>query len=146
MPTTGYYGMNALLKMGDGATPTEVFTTVAAVNGDLPMPDLTQATAEITSRDSTGGYDEFIPTIKSAGEIEFDLIWDPANATHGGATGLLALYNNQTKRNFQITLPSPLTQKWSFAAYVTGYQATAPQDGAMTATVKLKLTGAPTLA
>lgn len=146
MPTVGYDARKALIKVGDGATPTEVFTTIGQVNSEIPMPQLSATTQDITSRDAAGDYDEVMPGRKSAGDIAITVIWDPQNPTHVGASSLLALFNNKTLRNFQITLPAPLTQKWSFAAYVVNYQPSAPMEGAMTASVTLRIVGEPTFA
>jgi len=53
---------------------------------------------------------------------------------------------NRTKRNFQLVFPDVGATTWAFAAYVTGFEPSAPVDDLLGASVTLKITGQPTLA
>lgn len=127
------------LKTGDGGTP-ETFATVAEV-GDLEGPDMSLATEEVTTHSSAGGWDEFIGTILSGGEVSFPINYVPTEATHDMETGLQADMINRVKRNFQLVYPDPGGNGYQFAALVTGFKPKAPVKGKLSADVKLKISG-----
>jgi predicted secreted protein len=121
-------------------------TTIAAVR-NVGGPGLALDTEDVTTHDSPGAWEEHVGTILRTGEISLDLIYDPNAATHKNASGgLLADLVSRTAQSYSIVFPSSGSVTWSFSAFVTGYEPTAPVDGALTAAVKLKLTGEPTLA
>jgi len=121
-------------------------TTVAAVSS-VSGPGLSLDTEDVTSHDSTAGWEEVVGTILRSGEVTLDLVWDPNAATHKYASGGL-LYDmvQRTSTTFSIVYPSSPTVTWTFTAFVTGFEPSAPVDGALTASVTLKITGQPTLA
>lgn len=119
---------------------------IAAVK-NVSGPGLSADTADVTTHDSTGAWEEHVVTILRTGEISLDLVYDPNAATHKNASGgLLADLISRTAQTYSIVFPSTAAVTWSFSAFVTGFEPGAPHDDALTATVKLKLTGQPTLA
>jgi len=141
---TAISSFGTLLKIGDGA-PTEVFTTIAEVM-DISGPSQTMATAETTSQTSANKARTFIGTVLDGGEVTFDINYEPAGATHDQTTGLIKDQTDLTVRNFELVFPDPATTTWSFAALVTNFEPTAPVDGALTASVTLKVSGLPSIA
>lgn len=133
-----------LLKIGDGGGP-ETFTTIAEVQ-DIAGPKLALATEEVTHHTSTGGYDEFIGTIKSGGEVTFDLNFIVQDATQSFSTGLIKDYDDKTLRNFTITWTDTGTTTWPFSALVTAFEPDGPVSGKLSAAVTLKISGQPGLA
>lgn len=145
MTSNALSSFGTLLKIGDGATPIEGFTTIAEVR-DIGGPKLEQGTEEVTHHGSPGGWREFIGTLLSAGEVTFDLNFIPTEATHNPSTGLIADLKNRVKRNFKIVLPNPGATTWAFTALVTGFESEEPVEGSLSASVTLMVTGQPTLA
>jgi predicted secreted protein len=141
--TLGISAFGTLLKIGDGGTP-ETFTTIAEVR-DISGPSLALDTADVTSHDSPGGWEEHIGTILRSGEITFTVNFVPTHATHNPSTGLIADMVNREVRNFQLVFPNVGNTTWAFAALVTGFEPAEPVDDALTADVTLKLTGQPSL-
>jgi predicted secreted protein len=113
---------------------------------NISGPGLSLDTVDVTSHDSTGAWEEVVGTILRSGEISLDLVYDPADATHKYAAGGL-LYDLVSRTSIALTLEfsDAATTTWSFNALVTGFEPTAPVDGALTASVTMKLTGQPTL-
>ena len=145
MATAAKSSFGTFLKIGDGAT-SEAFATIAEVK-DIKGPKLKLNTEDVTSHDSTDGWAEIIGTILEAGDVSFDLNWLPANITQSFTTsGLLKDMVDRTKRNFQLVVPAASTLTWTFAAYVTEFQPELKVKGAQSASVKLEITGKPTLA
>lgn len=146
MPVTGALAAKGtLLKIGDGATPTEVFTTIAEVV-NITGPGLSMDPLDVTSHSSTAGWKEFIGGLLDAGEVSFEINYIPTDATHDATAGLINDMENRTKRNFEVIFPDSGNTKWTIAALVTGFEPGAPVDGKLTASVSLKLSGQPTLA
>lgn len=133
-----------LLKIGDGGG-TEAFTTIAGVR-DITGPSLRMEAIEVTNHSSTGGWREFVGGLFSGGEVTFDLLFDPDAATHSYSTGLINDMVDRTLRHFQVVFTDPTPTTWAFSALVTGFEPTAPVDGALTASVTLTVSGQPTLA
>lgn len=133
---TKYAAYGTLLKRGA--------TTVAQVTA-LSGPGLSLDVEDVTSHDSTGAWEEVVATILRSGEVSADIVYDPAGATHKNTSGGL-LYDlaQRASTTYSITFPGAVT--WSFTAYVVGFEPDAPVKGSLTAKVKLKITGAPTLA
>lgn len=130
-------GFGTLLKRGA--------VTVAYVT-NISGPGLSLDTEDVTSHDSTEAWEEVVATILRSGEITIDLEYDPNHATHKNASGgLLYDMTTRTSTTFSIVFPSSPTVTWSFTAFVTGFEPSAPVDGALTASVTMKITGKPTL-
>jgi hypothetical protein len=143
--TNALNSFGTLLKIGDGATPTENFTTIAELL-DIDGVTLKANTEDATNHSSPGGFEEKIPTTLAAGPIKFGINFIPTGATHSYSTGLIKDFKNKTKRNFQLVFPDSGATTWNFAAYVTSVDIKAPVKGKLTADVTLDITGQPTLA
>ena len=123
------------LKMGDGATPTETFASIAEL-GDLDGPDESLATEEVTNHGSPNGRDEYIGTILSGGEVSFSLNWLPSQPTHAALREAMV---SRRKTNFQLLFPD--LDGYQFAALVTGIKPKAPVKGKLAADVKMRISG-----
>lgn len=144
METAAKSSFGTLLKIGDGAV-SESFTTIASVR-NIGGPELSLDTEEVTSHDSTDGWEEAIGTILHAGDVKFEINYLPTSVTHNASTGLIADMVARTRRNFKIVFPDGSSTTWTFAAFVTGVSPTANVKGALRASVTLSVTGKPTLA
>ena len=131
-----YSAFGTALKKGD-----VTYAQVTNISG----PGLSLDTEDVTSHDSAGGWEEVVGTILRSGEVTMDIVYDPANATHKYAAGGL-LYDLVSRTAISLSLVFPGAVTWSFNTLVTGFEPSAPVDGALTAAVTLKLTGEPTLA
>ena len=123
------------------------FTTVAQVR-NIDGPSLALDPLDVSANDDDPRfYRDFIPGWHDPGEVTVELIWDPADATQGDfPEGLLGIYDVAEVHVFRFqTPPFGAPQTWVFSGIVTGYEPGAPFDEALTATVTIKLVGAPTL-
>lgn len=145
MTTEAISSFGIQLRRGDGGSP-ETFTLVGEVRDTTP-PQLSSDMEDVTSHQSTNGYEEVIPDgVKKTGEVKFEINYVPTNATHDGTTGLIADWKNGTKRNYRLIWPDSGNTTWNFPAYVTAFEPKAPVKGTLRADVTLKVTGSPTLA
>jgi predicted secreted protein len=117
-----------------------VVGNVTAIKG----PGISLDTADVTSHDSTGAWEEVVATILRSGEVTIDLVYDPANAQiKNSSGGLLYLLTTRASASFTITLPSAAAIV--FTGFVIGFEPDMPFDGALTASVKIKPTAVVTL-
>lgn len=144
MPKIAAFG--TMLKMGAGDTVPgpETFTNIAHVT-NIGGPSLALDTEDVTTHDSTNAWEQVVPTILRTGEISLDIEYEPANDTQDATAGLLKKLKDKVLANFQMIFPDTGATEWDFTAYCTSFEPSAPHDGALTATVKLKIDGAPTL-
>ena len=133
-----YAAFGTLLKRGT--------TTVVAVTS-ISGPGLSLDTEDVTTHDSTAAWEEVVGTILRSGEVTFDIVYDPAAATHSAtAGGLIADMVARTAQTYSLTFPDAAATVWSFSAFVTGFEPDMPVTGGLTASVTMKITGQPTLA
>ena len=133
-----YSAFGTLLKRGG--------VTIAQVT-NIAGPGISLDTQDVTSHDSTAGWEEVVGTILRSGEVKLDLVYDPNAATHKWAAGgLLSDLVLRTATAYTLVFPSTAAVTWAFNAFVTGFEPSAAVDGALTASATLKITGAPTLA
>lgn len=126
------------------------FGTVLTIGGatvvqvrDISGPSLALDTEDVTTHDSTGGWEEHVGTILRSGEVSFEIEYDPVAATHAA---LLTTMTSRTAAACTIVMPDAGATTFSFSAFVTGFEPGMPHDGALTASVTLKPTGAVTTA
>lgn len=142
MTTSARIGYGTLFKTGDGNSP-EAFTTLAEVTGITP-PAYSRDTVDVTHELSPSAWREFIAGLKDGGEVKLELNFVASGAASTALTAEFDLDGPQAVKNRQIVFQDGAT--WSFAAIVTGWEADAPIDDKMTASVTFKVTGKPTLA
>jgi len=140
MATKARSGIGTLLQIGDGATPTETFTTIPECY-DITGPEISTATEDATSHDSPNRFEEFIPTVKSGGSITFQMTYIDANVTQ---QVLRDAQDNLLVKNFRLIPPSA-TKRFEFAAIVEKVGHAYPVKGKMVCDCSLKVSGKPTL-
>ena len=127
MTTGGRAAYGTLLKRGA--------TTLAEVT-NLSGPGLSLDPLEMTSHDS-GGDREFIGGLLDGGEVTAEINFMPGNATH---KQVIADMKARTVTTWSVVFPD--TSTWSFSAFPTAFEPSAPVDGKLAASITLKVTGA----
>lgn len=135
--TDALIGKGTLLKRGDGATPTEAFTTVGEIIS-ISGPEQSLDTVDATNMDSASSTREYIAGLIDSGEVSFEMNFLPATATQ---TNVRDDLTNRTLRNFQIIWPDTGNTQVDFAAFVTSVSRSTPLDDRMTASITLKISG-----
>jgi predicted secreted protein len=131
----------------EGNTP-GTFVALANVSG-ISGPGLSRETIDVTAHDSPNAYRQFIGGLKDGGEISFDINYDPLS--HDVLVADLELTVSGGAKNWKITWPKSTGQTvagntWTFAAVMTAFEASAPIDDKLSASITLKISGKPTLA
>lgn len=116
---------------------------VAAVT-NIGGPGLGLDTTDVTTHDQATAWEETVATIIRSGEVTLDIVYDPADATHDAGTGLIYRLEDKIYSFFKLIFSEDT--EWEASGYVTGFEPGSPVDGALTASVKLKITGQPLLA
>jgi predicted secreted protein len=135
---SGLDAFGIALKRGDGVTPTEGFVTIAKVTG-VTGPEIERETYDVTAHDSADGWREFIGGLKDAGEVTINVNYDPT--VHDD---LVADFEDPKPRNYQLVFPGTLG-KWELKLILTGFSSEAPVDDKLSAEIKFKVSGKPTI-
>lgn len=146
--TTGFTGIGAALKLGDGASP-EVFTAI----GNITQFGIAQQANEVdaTHLGSSSGFREFKQGFKEV-TVSFQGHFDPDNTTHDDASGLLSLFNSGASNNYKADFSAadnngagkPATDPIAtFSAVITGLDINV-DEGMVTVSGTLRLSSAPT--
>ncbi|HBV97780.1 MAG: hypothetical protein JL50_02935 [Peptococcaceae bacterium BICA1-7] len=142
--TQAIHASGTLFQRGNGATPTEVFTTLAEIT-EIGGPQLESEDIDVTSMDSNG-WREYVAGLKDGGEISIDGNFVPKETTHAQ---MITDFNAGTVSNYQILLPDAELDanksKWTFAAKVKSLEFSHPADGVLGFSAALKISGQPTL-
>jgi predicted secreted protein len=134
---TGVMLPAAVGNLTGGTAGSEIFTTIDGVRS-LTGPTFSMETIDATHHTSGGQYREIIPSFKSGGEVSFDLVYDPNEATH---IKLIDDYESRVRRNFQIVLPDVGSYTYLFGAYVQGAELNAPIDDVLQLSCTLGVDG-----
>lgn len=125
------------LKMGNGATPTEVFTSIPEIT-TMSGPGGSAAVKDTTSLLDTAKTKRM--GLADEGQISFDINYIPADTQHAA---LRAARAARTLHNFQLVFTDSPATTWDFAGYVTGFTLQGVQvDGTMGAKVTIEVSGA----
>lgn len=101
--TAGVSAFGTLLQRGDGATPTEGFTTVAELQS-IEVPAVQTDTIDMTHHTSPGAYREYLLGLRDGGEVTLEGNYIPRNATQNASTGILADNLSGVVRHFRLVL------------------------------------------
>jgi len=116
--------------------------SIGGIRG-MNAPSLSLDTEDVTTHDSPGAWEELVATILRSGEVTLDLVYDPNLATHKESSGLLGYLNDKTRVYFDFVFLS--TYNWTFEGFVTAFEPDAPHDGALSASVTIKIDSDPVL-
>lgn len=133
---SGIDGFGTTLSRGDGEA-SEVFTAIANVTSITP-PALSRETIDVTAHDSADGYREYLGGLKDSGEVSADVNYDPSE--HDTFVDDL---DDTEPRNYKVTFPDGTV--WAFSAILTGFEASAPMDDKLGASLTWKVNGKPTI-
>jgi len=124
----------------------ELWREVAQIT-NLSGPALSLDTVDVTAHNSTGAWEEVVPTIVRSGKVTLDINYDPTEITHDATDGLPAAMAAKTLIDFEIVWPFPIVggTTWAISAYVDEFEPSAPYDGKISASTTLKIDGVPTL-
>lgn len=139
-----YSSFGVDLQLGDGATPTEVFASVAQIK-DFNPPSLSKDMQETTPHNPGGHkWRTFISGLRDGGEVTFDINYEPDETTHDSTAGLLSNLDADDLRNWKVIFPQPTAYEWAFSGTVTAFSPSNPVEGVQTASITIKVSGKPT--
>lgn len=133
-----FAGVGTKFQRSNMAT-SPTFSDIAEIN-DIDGPNMSRNTYDTTSLDTTGGYRTFIAGFRDGGEVKLEM-----NFTEAGYAAMKADFESDDLVDYKIILPDTGATTLDFAALVTGLGAKIPNDGKVTATVTLKISGEVTL-
>jgi len=109
---------------------------------NISGPSLSLDTIDVTTHDQALAWEEHVASILRSGTVTVDIVYDPALADH---VAILANMVGREAVGFELQFPDAAYTSYVFDAFVTGFTPAAPVEGALTASVNLKITGTPIL-
>lgn len=114
--------------------------------GNITGPALSLDMVEVTTMDSTAAWEEFVGGLLRSGELTFDIVYDPANATHKNAAGgILADLIARVAITYTLVFPDAATTEWTWSGFFSGFTPDMSVAGALLSSVTVKPTGVVTL-
>lgn len=143
MSSNAKFGYGTLVKMGDGGSPSETFTTIGELTGDIEFDGMESEEIEVTTHNNAinGRAKEKLPGLIDPGNLQFDINYVASDVTH---IAVRAAWTSQTKKNFK--LEDPYGNVVSLAGYIMSFPVKYPMNDAIKATIKIMITGLPTFA
>jgi hypothetical protein len=126
-------------QIGDGATPTEGFTTINQVKS-VDFSGSKLDVEEVTSADNTDGIKRHVDRLQDFGECSVEILWNPNDTTH---QQLHNAWIAKGTHNFKRINTSGFGTKL-FAGIITSFDEKQALDKATIKSCKIKLNGAPT--
>lgn len=110
---------------------------------NISPPEFSRADIDVTNHDSPGGFKEFIPGLKEAGEVPIEGHLFPTDDTQ---KGLLAAVDIDEPEPWVIEFPTVPKMYISFDGYVKSFKVgNATVDGVITFSAAIKVTGKPVI-
>ncbi|MEM1421831.1 MAG: phage tail tube protein [Pseudomonadota bacterium] len=137
---TGFLGSDLLVKIGDGASPTEAFAQFAALrNSSLSLggAPVDQTTAD--DKDVNGNIWQTVIAGPKSFSISADGVAKTANKSQ--VQQVLDDFTNNTPRNYEVTVP--VFGVFVVSIVVTNFEITAQYDDVITFSITLQANGAP---
>ena len=120
------------------------FITIAQVMS-LSGPGLSADMLESSHHTTPNFWRTKLAGFKTGGDVSLSILFDPTDITHADVVG--GLRNELDQGNlgsYEITWPDRTT--WTFSAFVSSYEVSAPHEDTLTAEITLTISGEPTLA
>lgn len=127
-----FAGRSVVLKRGDGATPTEAFTTIGQVSA---IGDFGDARDQIDVSTYGDDWKDFLGGQREGSDFEVTVLFDDADTSH---TALKADSDGSLSRNFRVE-SAAMGYGWTISTRVLGFMMGTPIDGAVQATVSTKI-------
>lgn len=117
------------------------FSAIAQVR-DISGPSMSLDPIDVSSRDLV--WKQYIAGMRDGGEVKFDCLYDSDRATHTAATagGFIKDLIDGTVGNYKLVFSDVTPVAATFSALVTKVEPKDPYNGAQTADVTFKITGA----
>jgi predicted secreted protein len=137
--STGTAGIGTQFRRWNSSLSTPAFEKMANIVS-IDGPGRSRETIDITTLDSTGGYREFIGSLRDAGTVTLTM-----NFVRDTYELMNTDFESDTVGNYEIVLPDSDNTSLEFEALVTELNLTTALDDKITADVTLKVSGKPTL-
>jgi predicted secreted protein len=118
---------------------TSVYEEIAEVRS-ISGPSTTRETIDVTSFDSTGGYREFIGSLRDPGEVTLELIF-----TRNAYETLKGDFESDTLGSYEIILNDAEKTSFEFSGFVTAIPMEIPLDDVVSFSSTIKISGEVTI-
>lgn len=141
MPGKAAFGCVVNFGTTTGTTTTGTLANVTNISG----LDGETEVIDVTSHDSGSAYREKVASFLDAGQVTFELNFDPNAASHRATTGgIMWIKDQRIIVPWVVTFPGTPIHKVSFSGFVKSAPFDAPFDDKLSSTVTVEVTGSAT--
>jgi len=135
MASEAVAGVGTTFRRWDGTNWVEI-AEIKSITG----PGKSRATIDVTSLDSTGGYNEFIGGFRNGGTVVLAMIFrrDTFEIMNDD-------FDSDDLQNYEIFLPDDESTSFEFEGFVTELPLTISPDDAITVDVTIQISGQPVI-
>jgi predicted secreted protein len=139
MTSQAVSGIGTIFKRWDDSASVGVWATIAEIIS-ISGPGMSRETIDVTSFDSTGGYREFIGSLRDGGSIELSMIFrrDTYEIMKDD-------FEDDTLQNYQILLPDDDATALDFEGLITELPMNIAMDDKIMTDISIKISGQITL-
>jgi hypothetical protein len=135
-----YTAKGCIFKMGTADT---LPATTVTQNGNVSFNPGEREMTKVTTNDSAGGVDEYLPNFLDSADMSQEIIYDPANANH---EALRAAHAAGTKISFGVILPDVGNAIYWATGFITGMPLALDMSSPISISFAFKATGPYTFA
>lgn len=136
--TLAVQALGTQLQLDDGAGNYTAIAEPKDINGF----GFTRNMLDASNQQSSGGFEEILGSkLKRWREYSVECNFIPGHPTHDISTGLLAMINNGTRRNYRLVLMSNPVKTAQVLQEVVGFDMRNPFDGLLGVVWTFKPTG-----
>ena len=128
-------GKGASFNRWDGSAWVAI-SNIKSIGG----PSAARETVDVTTLDSSGGYREFIGSLRDGGEISLPMLFEAESYAI-----MKTDFESDTVQEYSIVLPDTNNTTLEFSGIVTGCPLDAPLDDAVACDVTIKISGSTNL-
>lgn len=122
--------------IASGSTVGGSFLTIAELR-DMTAPPLTRNKIEVSAHGDADDY--YVAGMRRKGDLQVQLGWNQALATHDETTGLVKAWEDGVTRIFKVTFPDGTV--WLCSGFVTNVGPSMPVDDGLVADATIAMTG-----
>jgi predicted secreted protein len=111
------------------------YSNIAEIN-NITGPKMKRNTIDVTSLDSTGGYEEFIPGFRDGGEVTLAM-----NFNVNGYIDMKTDFESDVLGLYRIIFPDTNQTTFDFSGFVTDLGVGIPTKDKITADITIKISG-----
>lgn len=121
------------------------YATVAGIR-NVDGPSMAATVQDITTHSQSDYWRRKLPTLLDAGQMTFEMVFNPVDPTQDHTAGVLSYFENRTLKNARVQFPDAALTRWLASGYIIKFGIKAAVDGVLMSDCAFDISGKPTFA